>query len=167
MVGPQSGPKKRGHTLMTIILSNLNRFIYFFTERFLGKFAIKCILKILPNLAYVATLRCKILMSAKQAINDKFQGSVAAYFRCGGDINNKIKKGLLLSLYVNFFVLNRWIFGKVASKNVQKRLVHFLCLLAVCWPAAQSAWDNHSTLLQKKTNSNCHTAALAVYSGPS
>ena len=42
-------------------------------------------------------------MSAKQAINDKFQGSVAAYFRCGGDINNKIKKGLLLSLYVIFF----------------------------------------------------------------
>ena len=79
MVGPQSGPKKRGHTLMTIILSNLNRFIYFFTERFLGKFAIKCILKILPNLAYVATLRCKILMSAKQAINDKLQGSVATF----------------------------------------------------------------------------------------
>jgi len=28
----------------------------------------------------------------------------------------------------------------------QKRdcLVHFLCLLAVCWPGAQSAWDNHA-----------------------
>jgi len=42
-------------------------------------------------------------MSAKQAINDKLQGSVATYLRCGGIINNQIKKGLLLSLWVNFF----------------------------------------------------------------
>jgi len=34
------------------------------------------------------------LMSAKQAINDKLQGSVATYLRCGGDVNNQIKKGL-------------------------------------------------------------------------
>ena len=39
-------------------------------------------------------------MSAKQAINDKLQGSVAAYLRCGGVVNNQIKKGLLLSLRV-------------------------------------------------------------------
>jgi len=30
--------------------------------------------------------------------NDKLQGSVATYFRCGGVVNNQIKKGLLLSL---------------------------------------------------------------------
>ena len=36
-------------------------------------------------------------MSAKQAINDKLQGSVATYFRCGGVVNNQIKKGLFLS----------------------------------------------------------------------
>jgi len=41
--------------------------------------------------------------SAKQAINDKLQGSVATYLRCGGVVNNHIKKGLLLSLRVNFF----------------------------------------------------------------
>ena len=35
--------------------------------------------KILPNLAYVATLPCETLMSAKQVINDKLQGSVAIY----------------------------------------------------------------------------------------
>jgi len=40
--------------------------------------------KIKPHLAYVATLLCESLMSAKQAINDKLQGSVAAYLRCGG-----------------------------------------------------------------------------------
>jgi len=31
---------------------------------------------------YVATLRRETLMSAKQAINDKLQGSVATYLRC-------------------------------------------------------------------------------------
>ena len=58
--------------------------------------------KIQPHLAYVATLTCEILMSAKQAINDKLQGSVATYLRCGGVVNNQIRKGLLLSLSVNF-----------------------------------------------------------------
>ena len=71
------------------------------------------------------------LMSAKQALNDKLQGIVAAYLRCGGIANNQIKKGLLLSLRVNFF--NRWIFGKVTSKK-RDCLVHFRRLLAVCWP---------------------------------
>ena len=39
-------------------------------------------------------------MSAKQAINDKLQGSVAAYLTCDGVVNNQIKKGLLLSVRV-------------------------------------------------------------------
>ena len=38
------------------------------------------------------------LMSAKQAINDKLQGSVATYLTCGGVVNNQIKKGLLLTV---------------------------------------------------------------------
>jgi len=37
---------------------------------------------------------------AKQAIDDKLQGSVAAYLRCGGVVNNQMKKGLLMSLWV-------------------------------------------------------------------
>jgi len=41
---------------------------------------------------------CETLMSAKQAINDKLQGRVATYIRCGGVINSQIKKGLLLSV---------------------------------------------------------------------
>jgi len=45
-------------------------------------------------------------MSAKQAINDKLQGSVATYLRCDGTVNNQINKGLLLSVRVNLF-LNR------------------------------------------------------------
>jgi len=51
-----------------------------------------------PHLAYVATLPCETLTSAKQAINDKLQGSVATYLRCGGVVNKQITKGLLLSL---------------------------------------------------------------------
>jgi len=82
---------------MKIILSNLNRFRNNFTGRFLRKFVVKWILKIPPHLAYVATLPCETLMSAKQAINDKLQGSVATYLRCGGAVNNPIKKGLLLT----------------------------------------------------------------------
>ena len=80
--------KKRGHRFMTTILSNLNRFTFFFTGRFLSKFAVKWILKIPPHRASVATLPCETLMSAKQAINDKLQGSVATYLRCGGVVNN-------------------------------------------------------------------------------
>jgi len=49
----------------------------FFTGRFLGKFAVKWLLKIAPHLAYVATLPCETLISAKQAVKDKLQGSVA------------------------------------------------------------------------------------------
>jgi len=42
-------------------------------------------------------------MLAKQAINDKLQGSVATYLRCDGVLKNQIQKGLLLSLWVNNF----------------------------------------------------------------
>ena len=31
-------------------------------------------------------------MSAKQAIDDKLQSSVAAYLRCGGDVNKSNKE---------------------------------------------------------------------------
>ena len=48
----------------------------------------------------VATLPCEILMLAKQATNDKLQGSVAAYLMCSGVVNNQIRNGLLLSLRV-------------------------------------------------------------------
>jgi len=47
------------------------------TGKFLGKFIVKWILKLPPRLAYVATLPCETLVTAKQAINDILQGSVA------------------------------------------------------------------------------------------
>ena len=45
----------------------------------------------------------KCPFNARKPINDKLQGSVATYLRCGEVVNNQIKKGLLLSLSVNFF----------------------------------------------------------------
>jgi len=91
---------------MTIILPILHRYKIFFTGRFLDKFAVNWISKIPPHPAYVSTLPCETLMSAKQAINDKLQGIVATYLRCGGVVNNQIKKNSLLSLRVENF-LNR------------------------------------------------------------
>jgi len=68
-------------------------------------------------------------MSAKQAINDNIQCSVATYFRCGGIVNNQIKKGLLLSQRVKKIKLaNIW----QSYKQERDCLVHFLCLLAPC-----------------------------------
>jgi len=40
-----------------------------------------------------------------QAVNDKLQGIAATYLRCGGVVNNQIKKGLLLSLSVKKYNL--------------------------------------------------------------
>jgi len=45
------------------------------------------------------TIPCETLMSAKQTINDKIKCSVATYLRCGGVVNNKLRKAyVLLSL---------------------------------------------------------------------
>ena len=56
------------------------------------------------------TIPCETLISAKQAINDTLQGSVATCLRCGGVVNNQIKKGLLLSVRVKTFLksVNIW-----------------------------------------------------------
>ena len=98
---------------MTIILSNRNRFKMFFTGRFLGRFAVRWILKIPLHLAYVAARPCETLMSGKEAITHKLQGSVATHLTHDGVVNNQIKTGLLLSLRVIF--LNRRIFGKATT----------------------------------------------------
>ena len=126
--------KKLGDGLMAILLSNLNQVYIFFTGRFLGKFAVKWILKVPPHLACVATLPCETLMSAKQAIKDKWQGSVATYLRCGG-VNNQIKNGLLLSLWVIF--LSRRTFG--SYKQERGCLMHFACLANTLLKDGESA----------------------------
>ena len=85
----------------------------------------------------MATLPREILMSAKQAINDKLQGSVAIYLNRGRVVDNQIKKGLLLSLseFSFFKSMNIW----QSYEQERDCLVHFLRRSAVCWPGAQSA----------------------------
>jgi len=61
-------------------------------------------------------------MSAKQAINDKLQGSIATYLRYGEVFNNQIKKGLLLSLRVIFF---KSVNISQSYKQERDCLVHF------------------------------------------
>ena len=78
---------------MTIILSNRSRLQTFFSlKESLVNFAVECILNVPPHLAYIATLPCETVVSAKQAINDKLQGSVAAYLRCDGLLITKLRK---------------------------------------------------------------------------
>jgi len=90
-----------------------------------------------PHLA----LPCETLMSAKQAINDKLQDSLATYLRCGGVVNNQIKKGLLLSLSVKFFLksVNIW-----QSYNHKRGcLMHFARLANTLLKDKESARDSH------------------------
>ena len=94
-----------------------------FSGRFLSKFALKWIWKIPPHLAYVAILPFETKVSAKQAINDKLQGSVATYLTCGGVVNNQIKKGFCWVCEWIFF-LNWWIYGK---SQARAWLSHALC----------------------------------------
>jgi len=73
-------------------------------------------------------------------INDKLQGTVVTYLTCGGIFNNQIKKGLSLHIPVIFFKsVNVW----HCYRQKVNCVVHFLRLLAVWWPRAQSAPNNH------------------------
>jgi len=79
-------------------------------------------------------------MSAKQAINDKLQGSVATYLRCGGVVNNQIKKGILLSLRVIFFKsVNIW----QSYKQERGCIMHFARLANALLKDEESARNNY------------------------
>ena len=81
-------------------------------------------------------------MSAKQAIIDKLQGSVATYLRCDGVFNNQIEQVLLLSVRVNFFYsVNIW----QSYKQERDCLVHnhFAHLANTLLKDEESARDNH------------------------
>ena len=100
----RGGPKKWGHKLMAIILSNLNRFSHFFS----GKFTVQWLLHLtIPCICCHTTSWNNV---RKQATNDKLQGLVATYLRCGGVVNNQINNDLLLSLSVKKYLksVNIW-----------------------------------------------------------
>jgi len=67
------------------------------------------------------------LYSAKDRENesDAHWRQITRYLRYGGVVNKQIKKGLLLSLWVKKYK-NRWIFGKVTSKDVIVSCIFFV-----------------------------------------
>ena len=81
-----------------------------------GKRAVKRVCMCVCGYYWDPTIRCiccHITLSnvnvRKLATNDKLQGSVVTYSRCGETINNHIKKGLLPSLPVKSFKsVNIW-----------------------------------------------------------
>ena len=86
---------------------NINKLTYLPTYLLFSLFAAKYLLMIPPHLICVAALPCKTLVSenawksqANKVTNDKLQGTVVTYLRCGGIVNNQIKAGLLLCLPV-------------------------------------------------------------------
>ena len=80
-----------------ISLSNLNRFSTFFHWLILLYICSKKHKN--PITPYVCChTTWWIINIKKQATNDALPGSVATYLRCGGVVNNQIKKGLLLTL---------------------------------------------------------------------
>jgi len=94
-------------------------------------------------------LLCETLISAKQAINNKLQGSVATYLRWGGIVNNEIKKGLSLSVWIK----------KIKSVNIWQSyeeergcLMHFARLANTLLRHGESARDNHVQLCQMFTD---------------
>jgi len=79
-------------------------------------------------------------MSAKQAINNKLQGSIATYWRYGGVVNNQIKNGLLLSLWVKKIKsVNIW----QSYKQERRCLMHFVRLANTLLKDEESARNNH------------------------
>ena len=79
-------------------------------------------------------------MSAKQALNDKLQSSIATYLRCGGVVNNQIKNGLLRSVWVKKFLksVNMW----QSYKQELGCLMHFARLTNTVLKDEESARDN-------------------------
>ena len=74
--------------------------LIFFTFRLINKPFLIWLLTTPPHRKYAATLPCNLSLMACFADINVSQGSVATYLRCGGVVNNQIKKGLLLSLRV-------------------------------------------------------------------
>jgi len=79
-----------------------------------------------------------IILSNLNRFTEFFHWKILRHCRV---VNKQIKKGLLLSLSVNFFKsVNMW----QSYKQEHDCLVHFLRLLAMCWPGVQSARDSHA-----------------------
>jgi len=100
-------------TFLPAILSNTDRFKSFFTGRLINKFVNIRLLKILPHLKCVATLRCDLSLITTLVWEcrlfsdiDVLQGSVATCMMCGGIFNNFIPNFLEICQWTN---LENWL----------------------------------------------------------
>jgi len=75
---------------------------------------------------------------------NKLQGNVATYLRCDEVDDNRIKKGLLLSLRVNFFLIGECIWQ--SYKQERGCLVHFVRLSTTLLEDKESARQPRSCL---------------------
>jgi len=87
---------------------------------------------------------------SKTSHNNKLQGSVATHFRCGGVVNNQIKKGLLLSLWVNFFRIGEYLAQLQSYQGIfwwffLNRLRFDRCMVMNLWPRFFGPPCNSST----------------------
>ena len=76
-------------------------------------------------------------MTAKQAINDKLQGSVATYLRYSGVVNNHIEKGLRVEKKLKS--VNIW----QSYKQERGCLMHFARMANTLLKDEESARDYH------------------------
>jgi len=125
-------PQTRGHNSV----KSLPIFKIFFTDIFLGNFAVKYNIEN-PATSFICCHTTLWNVNArKQTINDKLQGSEAIYIFISGVVGLLLTKLRKIYCWVcqgkKFW--NRWI-----SAKERGCLVNFLRLLAARWPGAQSA----------------------------
>jgi len=123
----QGGPKKWGHKLVVIILSNLNRFTILFHWKIPWQICSKLVFFNPTTVCICCHTTLWNINARKQVINDKLQCSVATYLRCGVG---------------NF--LNRWLFRIFIISYKQERgcLVHSGRLTSTLVKDEESARDN-------------------------
>jgi len=107
-----------------------------------------------PHFAYVATLPCETLTSAKQTLEDKLQGSVATYLRCSRVVITKLRKVYFwFCKWKNLKSVNIW----RSYKQERDCLVH-LCPWPTHWPLPVKLT---ATFLCRLTwNSFCHQSTV-------
>jgi len=90
-------------------------------EDFFCKFAVNWLLKIL---AHVAARLCETIISENKQLTTNYKAAgVATYLRFGGVVRNQIKKSLLLSLSVNFFLTGEYL-AKLQARAWLSRAVY-------------------------------------------
>ena len=116
---------------MAIFCQILTDLRNFFTPRFLDKLAVRWSSKILPLLAYVATLPCKTLMSENKRLTINYKAVYSYIFKVAyvGVVNNQVKKVFIAKSASEKFLKSVNIYQ--TYKQERGCIEHFLRLLAM------------------------------------